>query len=74
MLGNPYPLDDPKDDEKRREVIEQYRVWFLQQVEHDEAFRDAVEAVRGRDLGCWCAPRACHADVIIEWLDEHPPR
>ncbi len=72
MLGNPYPLDDPKDDAKRRDVIEQYRVWFLQEVERDEAFREAVQAVRGKDLGCWCAPRACHGDVIIEWLDEHP--
>jgi hypothetical protein len=72
VLGNPFPLDDPKDQEKREHVIEQYRTWFLEKVGTDHAFRDAVEAVRGRDLGCWCAPRACHGDVIIAWLDEHP--
>jgi hypothetical protein len=72
VLGNPFPLDDPKDAEKRALVIEQYRVWFLERVENDDSFRAAVEAVRGRDLGCWCVPRACHGDVILEWLEEHP--
>lgn len=21
--------------------------------------------LRGRDLICWCAPRACHADILL---------
>jgi len=26
-----------------------------------------IEELRGKDLVCWCAPRApCHADVLIE--------
>jgi hypothetical protein len=49
-------------------------VWFLERVENEPEFREAVEAVRGRDLGCWCAPRACHGDVILEWLEEHPAK
>ena len=72
VLGNPFPLDDPKDPLKRAAVIEEYRAWFLERVENDDAFRAAVQAVRGCDLGCWCAPRACHGDVILEWLEEHP--
>lgn len=28
---------------------------------------DAVKALRGRDLACWCPPyRKCHADVLLE--------
>ncbi len=66
-LGNPYTLEDPSDDLARAHAVEQYRSWFLRQLD-DPAFRQAVEEVRGYDLGCWCAPRACHGDVILEWL------
>lgn len=69
VFGNPFELDDPKNETKRRAVIEQYRAWFLARVETDAEFREKVEALRGQDLGCWCAPRACHGDVILEWLE-----
>lgn len=73
VLGNPFQLRNPRDEEDRRRVIEEYRAWFLEQISVDEKLQSAVEAVRGRDLGCWCAPRACHGDVIIEWLERNPP-
>jgi hypothetical protein len=73
VLGNPFQLHNPRDEEDRRRVIEEYRAWFLEQISVDEKLQSAVEAVRGRDLGCWCAPRACHGDVIIEWLERNPP-
>lgn len=25
----------------------------------------ALHELRGRDLACWCAPSACHADVLL---------
>ena len=24
-----------------------------------------LERLRGRTLGCWCAPEPCHADVLV---------
>lgn len=71
IVGNPFPLENPRDDNERARVIEQYRGWFLRQVTQP-AFRAAVEALRGQDLGCWCAPRPCHGDVILEWLAANP--
>lgn len=68
-FGNPFELKNPRDADERARVIEKYREWFLEKVAADDSFREAVEALRGRDLGCWCAPRACHADVILEWLE-----
>jgi hypothetical protein len=26
---------------------------------------NALDELRGRDLICWCAPLACHGDVLI---------
>ena len=31
---------------------------------------DARHELRGRDLVCWCAPLACHADVLLEVANE----
>lgn len=65
LLGNPFAIDERT---TREQVIEQFRQYFQARVATDEGFRAAVLAVRGRDLGCWCAPKACHGDVILEWL------
>jgi hypothetical protein len=72
LLGNPYPLADPKNDVQRKDVIEKYRTWLDERVQNDPAFREALNTLRGQDLGCWCAPRACHGDVIMEWLQNNP--
>ena len=29
-----------------------------------------VNELRGKTLGCWCCPEACHGDVIIEKLSK----
>jgi hypothetical protein len=31
-----------------------------------------LEPLRGFRLACWCAPLACHGEVILEWLGTHP--
>jgi len=71
-FGNPFPLTDPTDDRERDRVIAQYAAYFDARIASDPEFRRAVETLRGRDLGCWCAPRPCHGDVILAWLAAHP--
>jgi hypothetical protein len=58
--GNPFTLYN---DGTRDEVIAKYRDWLTAQPELMEA---VVTELRGKDLVCWCAPRACHADVLLE--------
>ena len=37
----------------------------------DESDRQAIKKqLRGRDLICYCAPLACHADVLLEIANE----
>lgn len=56
--GNPFKLGA---DGTRAEVIEKYRVWIL----GSELMKD-LEELRGKNLVCCCAPKACHADVLLE--------
>jgi hypothetical protein len=42
-------------------VIERYEPWLL----GNDALMAALSELRGKVLGCWCAPRACHGDVLM---------
>ena len=49
--------------------IELYGAWLAERVAHDAAFRAALLALRGKVLGCWCAPAPCHAQVLCDYLN-----
>ncbi len=68
-FGNPFR---PDAHHGRDAVIERFRAYFLARVASEPAFRARVLTLRGKTLGCWCAPKACHATVIAEWLDSQP--
>jgi len=74
-LANPFKLKPNATDRERAECIAKYRDWLLAQpdlAEQLEALR--VETRNGeRPLACWCAPKACHADVLAELLTARFP-
>lgn len=70
-FGNPFVLNREHD---RGRVLGLYRNYFLRKLDEDEAFRRRVLALCGKVLVCYCAPLACHADVIAEWLELQPER
>ncbi|MGN6792714.1 MAG: DUF4326 domain-containing protein [Streptosporangiaceae bacterium] len=61
-LANPFR---PGRDGSRDEVIERYRLYLLGRPDLLKLLAD----LRGRRLGCWCAPEPCHAQVIAELAD-----
>ncbi|HMH46961.1 MAG TPA: DUF4326 domain-containing protein, partial [Solirubrobacteraceae bacterium] len=38
---------------------------YERSVLENEALMGALGELRGLALGCWCAPRACHGDVLV---------
>ena len=66
IFGNPFHIGP---DGTREEVLEKYRVYFVNRLAADPAFRRAVEALQGKRLACWCVPEPCHGHVIIEYLE-----
>jgi Domain of unknown function (DUF4326) len=55
--GNPFALGR---DGTRSEVISKYRCWVVRQTH----LINALDELCGKDLICWCAPLACHAEVL----------
>lgn len=64
--GNPFTLPPglarKGDEVSRGRVIAQYREWIKTQPN----LLAALPELRGKTLGCFCAPKACHGDVLFE--------
>ena len=61
--GNPFEIGR---DGIRGEVIEKYRKWILTQPE----LLAALPELKGKVLGCWCAPLPCHGEVLEQLVKE----
>jgi uncharacterized protein YebE (UPF0316 family) len=57
--GNPFKIGK---DGSRKEVIEKYRDYILK---NDELLK-SLDELEDKTLGCWCKPKACHGDVLVE--------
>jgi hypothetical protein len=53
-------------------ALQLYRRRFYDRIQSDPEFRRRVLALRGKTLGCFCKPRACHGDIIVAWLEAQP--
>jgi len=64
--GNPYThIKDRKTKaifvvSTRAESIRRYEEWLRAQPD----LMAALPTLKGKVLGCWCAPEACHGDVL----------
>lgn len=68
QFGNPFLMKKDGGEYSREGCVEAYREWFEDKIRTDPEFRAAVEELRGKTLGCWCSPQACHGDVILDYL------
>ena len=66
-LGNPFTIGV---DGTREEVIARFEVYAREMLESGAWTRESILALRGQRLGCWCAPRACHGDVLLNIAEE----
>ena len=58
--GNPFVVGEHG---TREEVVEQYAEWLLSQ---PDLVAKAQKELKGKVLGCWCAPKLCHGDILAE--------
>lgn len=61
--GNPFRIGPDGD---RNEVIRKYREWIMGQPE----LLASLHELKGKRLGCWCKPAACHGDVLVELVEK----
>lgn len=59
--GNPFPVGMYG----RIGAINKFRLWL----ERQPHLMKKLPTLKGKTLGCWCKPLACHGDVIAEMAD-----
>lgn len=68
FIGRPSKWGSPFEigiDGSRKQVIEKYKKWILSQ---KKLLRDLHE-LKGKRLGCFCHPKPCHGDVLVELIE-----
>lgn len=64
--GNPFRLGEHG---TRDEVLTLYRKWLMDDL-RGTLRMEAKAELRGKILGCYCAPKACHGDILMEIANE----
>lgn len=62
IWGNPFVLER---DGSREEVIAMFEEYYLRSPE----LKARVGSLKGKRLGCFCAPTACHGDVLARYAE-----
>lgn len=57
--GNPFAIGK---DGTRDQVCAKHEQWFM---DDPVAIKLAKRDLRGKVLGCWCAPKRCHGDTLL---------
>ncbi len=65
-FGNPVRLHP---GEAGGSTLEKYREYFYNRLRSDPEFKERIESLKGKALGCFCKPHPCHGDIIREYLD-----
>ena len=69
-LGNPFHLASEAD---REVVIQRFKVYFWRRINSDVEYREAVMALRGKTVACFCSPKHCHLDILVDWFNAGCP-
>jgi hypothetical protein len=70
--GNPYTHIRDRETKaefivkNREEAISKYREWILNQ----PMLMNRILELDGKILGCWCKPKSCHGDVLVELINK----
>ncbi len=69
--GNPFSDKENTLAEMKVSSREEAIACFEELVKRDSKFIERIKTVlRGKILGCWCAPKACHGDVLVRIANE----
>lgn len=63
------PFD--KAEKGREGAVNHYKPYFYRRYLEESDFRKAAHSAEGKTLGCWCYPRKCHGEVIVDLLNIH---
>lgn len=78
-IGRPSPWGNPYSHKEgtlakfktntREEAVQAYYYWITEG--EGRHLLDDLVTLKGKVLGCWCSPKACHGDVLIGLIERY---
>ena len=75
--GNPFTHIKDKETKAefivstRKESIERYYEWIT--TGDGKYLLDDLHELKDKTMGCWCKPKACHGDILVELVNKKFP-
>lgn len=66
IFANPFKIGK---DGSRDDVLEKYRKYIIKKLDNDISLQEELLNLKGKNLGCWCAPEPCHANILLELIN-----
>lgn len=67
--GNPYSHKEGTLAEEvvdsRSEAVKKYEEYLLS----NDELMSSLSELKGKTLGCWCKPKACHGDILLKYAN-----
>ncbi len=58
-------------DGTSEEVRIKFKAHITKKLETDKSLVDELLAMKGKNLGCWCHPNYCHANILVEMINKY---
>lgn len=68
IFANPFKISNK---DSRDDVIRKYKKYILDKINILVEYREEFNKLKGKNLGCWCAPEKCHGDVLLFLLKNY---
>lgn len=66
IYGNPHAMTSELD---RDSVIQAYRRTLKYWIDEGRITKEMLLSLDGKRLACYCAPKACHGDVLVKAIE-----
>lgn len=65
IWGNPYEIGKDGD---RNTVILKYYDYMFARLKNNPEIKHQLKKLVGKRIGCFCKPKPCHGDILVEFI------
>lgn len=75
IWANPFRIKRSKDldavAKSRAHVLRKYERYIVELLDANPKMVQLLLELRGKTLGCWCAPEPCHGDILLKLIETY---
>lgn len=50
-------------------AIDKFEKYIIDKIESENLYEE-LRFLKGKNLGCWCKPNACHGDILLKLINK----